>query len=221
MAVKSSIKTDRLYWLGRYSERVYTTIMYFSDSYDKMIENGAEYEQFCKRFDIPNIYTGSDDFLRSYPFGTDNPDSIINNLYRAYDNAIELREEISSSSLSYIQLAIYSISKAAESEAPLIEFQKICDNILAFWGCIDDIIEDENTRNLIKVGKRIERIDLYGRLRMGREDLRREVMRLAGRIDRCAIRYNKKTVETLLELVEEPTIDHDRIVYEVDRILEV
>ena len=41
-----------------------------------------------------------------------NPDSIISNLNRAYDNAIVLRESIGSETLSFIQLAIYEMNKA-------------------------------------------------------------------------------------------------------------
>ena len=42
----------------------------------------------------------------------------------------------------------------------MLHFQKITDAILAFWGCVDDQIDDENTRNIIKIGKRVERLDL-------------------------------------------------------------
>ena len=38
-----------------------------------------------------------------------NPDSIISNLNRAYDNAIVLRESIGSETLSYIQLSLIHI----------------------------------------------------------------------------------------------------------------
>ncbi|MCD7825057.1 MAG: alpha-E domain-containing protein [Clostridiaceae bacterium] len=221
MGIKSIVKTDRLYWLGRYLERVYTTVLNFKTSYDIMIEEGAEYEKYCKHFDIPNIYTDTEDFLTKYPFGEENPDSIINNLKRAYDNGIELREEIGSESLAYIQLAIYAMNRAAQSEAPMMEFQKLSDDILAFWGCIDDMIEDENTRNLLKVGKRVERIDLYGRLHKQKVDVVREIHRLSGRINRCSLHYNERVIENLLRLAEQPELDYPQIVFEVDRILEL
>ena len=32
------MNTDRLFWLGRYSERVYTTLQLFSSSFDTLIE---------------------------------------------------------------------------------------------------------------------------------------------------------------------------------------
>lgn len=221
MDIKSIVKTDRLYWLGRYTERVYTTVQNYSKSYDIMIENGEEYKHYCRSLDIPDIYGDAETFLKEYPYNEENPDSIRSNLIRAYDNAIELREEITSESLAYIQLAIYEMNKCTQSSAPMLEFQHIEDYILAFWGCADDQIEDENTRNLIKVGKRIERIDLFGRLHADKRDVVREIHRLCGRIDRCSLHYNKQVLANLLALIEEEEIDYDRLVKEVDSILEV
>ena len=47
-------------------------------------------------------------------------------------------------------MAIYEMDAAGRSQAPVLHFQKIHDAILAFWGCVDDQIDDENTRNIIK-----------------------------------------------------------------------
>lgn len=226
MGVKSVENTDRLYWLGRYSERVYTTLKLYGLRFDSMIEEGAEgYDEFCRSLDIPNIYCSAEDFRQKYPFGKDDPNSIYSNLKRAYDNAIELREEIGSETLAYIQLAVYEMNKAAASEAPMIEFQKILDDILAFWGIVDDQIEDENTRNVIKVGKRIERIDLYGRLHVDYESMKREIRRLCGRIDRCSLHYNKEILNKLSAMVEQEEqnekLNYPEIVREIERILEV
>ena len=103
----------------------------------------------------------------------------------------------------------------------MIEFQYILDYILAFWGIVDDIIEDEETRNIIKVGKRVERIDLYGRLKADKVSMTREVHRLNGRIDRCGLNYKKEVPAKLNELVEQETLDHAQIVRVVESILEV
>lgn len=144
MGIISVEQTDHLYWLGRYTERVYTTLRIFSKSFDAMIDEQSDsYQKFCELIDIPNIYTSKEDFLKRYPFDADNPDSIISNMNRAYDNAVVLRESIGSETLSYIQLAIYDINKAALSSAPLIEMQQVMDHILAFWGIADDSIDSE------------------------------------------------------------------------------
>ena len=47
-------KQNRLFWLGRYSERVYTTVQYMLDLYDKLIENDKiDYAGFCQKLGIP------------------------------------------------------------------------------------------------------------------------------------------------------------------------
>lgn len=222
MGVKSVENTDRLYWLGRYSERVYTTIKLYGKRFDSMLEEGVEgYDEFCQSLDIPNIYTSAEDFRQKYPFGKEDPNSIYSNLMRAYDNAIELREEIGSETLAYIQLAVYELNKAAISEAPMIEFQHILDYLLAFWGIVDDQIEDEETRNIIKVGKRVERIDLYGRLRIDKSFMIREIHRLGGRIERCGLNYNRQVPQRLNELIEQTELNYSEIVREIEKILEV
>ncbi len=220
MGIISVEQKDRLYWLGRYSERVYTTIRLYFNSFDNMIDEIIDsYADFCKKIDIPNIYESKDDFRKNYPFNENNPDSIFSNLNRAYDNAIVLREEIGSETLSYIQLAIYDMNKAKISSAPLIEMQRVTDNILAFWGIADDRIDSEQVRNIIKTGKRIERIDLYARLGVSRTELEREILRLAPRIERSYIDYDIEKINMLKRLVAEPEIDYYKIVSVVESII--
>ena len=221
MGIKSVMNTDRLFWLGRYSERVYTTLKLFSLSFDSLIEeNGQDYGSFCDSLEIPNIYADKDDFIQTYAFDCQDPNSIRSNLLRAYDNAIELREEIGSECLCFIQLAIYEMDAAGRSKAPLLHFQKITDAILAFWGCVDDQIDDENTRNIIKIGKRVERLDLCARLGQERETITRELNRLAGRIDRTELIYDKAALAQLKELEKAPELNYRVIVRTVERLVE-
>ena len=220
MGIISVEQTNRLFWLGRYSERVYTTLRLYYNSFDMMIDEITDsYTEFCRMVDIPDVYGSREVFKENYPFDEDNPDSIFSNLNRAYDNAIVLREEIGSEALSYIQLAIYDMNKAKISRAPLIEMQRVIDNILAFWGIVDDSIDSEQVRNIIKTGKRIERIDLYARLGIERKELVREIHRLIPRIERSGMEYRKDKLDKLKELVAEPEIDYYKIVYEVESIL--
>lgn len=108
MGIISVEHTNQLFWLGRYSERVYTTLNIFADRFDSMIDLDTDkYEEFCLLQEIPNIYTSKEDFASRYCFDERDPNSVYSNLIRAYDNAIVLREEIGSLTLSYIQLAVY------------------------------------------------------------------------------------------------------------------
>lgn len=220
MGIISIERADRLFWLGRYSERVYTTLRLYSNSFDELIDGRADgYKEFCRKLDIPDVYGSMEAFEENYPFDETNSDSIMSNLNRAYDNAIELRDEIGSEVLSYIQLAIYAMNKAKISKAPLIEMQSVMDNVLAFWGIADDSMDSECARNMIKTGKRIERIDLYARLKISRKELKREINRLVPRVERSGLVYNKEKLILLKELVEAPEIDYYRVVQEVESIV--
>ena len=219
MGIISIEQAERLYWLGRYTERVYSTIRLFFKSFDTMIDESEDgYKSFCSSVDIPNIYESREDFLRRYPFDSENPDSIISNLNRAYDNAIVLRESISTEALSYIQLAIYEMNRAEKSSAPLFELQKVLDDLLAFWGIVDDHIDSEQVRNIIKAGKRIERIDLYARLGVSRGELLREVHRMYPRVTKSGLNYNEKCLQKVNELAEREEIDYYGIVSNVEKI---
>ena len=220
MGIISVEQADHLYWLGRYTERVYTTLRVYFQSFDTMIDEKADsYQKFCESVDIPNIYISKEDFLKRYPFDPDNPDSIISNLNRAYDNAVVLRESIGSETLSYIQLAIYDMNKAAISSSPLIELQQLLDHILAFWGIADDSIDSEQVRNIIKAGKRIERVDIYARLGASKGELTREVHRMLPRVIRSGIAYNEAKLKRVKELVESSSLDYYMIVSHVEAII--
>ncbi len=207
MGIISVEQAEHLFWLGRYTERVYTTLRIYFRSFDTMIdEPGDSYQAFC-------------DFLKRYPFDDSNPDSIISNLNRAYDNAIVLRESIGSEALSYIQLAIYDMNKAAASQSPLIEMQYLLDHILSFWGIADDEIDSEQVRNMIKAGKRMERVDLYARLKLSGKELVREVHRMVPRVERSGLSYSRQHLDKVRELVENADLNYYEIVSNVEAMI--
>ncbi len=219
MGVISVEQASELYWLGRYTERVYTTIRMYFKTFDTMIDDKEDaYIKFCNAVDIPNVYADRADFQTNYAFNKENPDSIISNLERAYDNAIVLRDSISTEALSYVQLAIYEMNKAAASDAPLFELQHVLDVLLAFWGIVDDRIDSEQIRNIIKAGKRIERIDIYARLGVKPQELRREVHRMLPRVTRSGLPYSENALINVRDMVEEEKIDYYQIVFNVENI---
>ena len=209
-------KANELFWLGRYVERVYTTSMEFFRGYDRMIdETDISYPEYCRRVSIPNVYKDKEDFLRSYPFDESNPDSIISNLIRAYDNAVVLRDDIGSDTLSYIQLAIYDMRKAALGVAPLIGLQTVVDDIFAFWGCLDDRVVDYSERSIVKAARRIERIDLFLRFGVPADRISFEVNRLQNRIVRTGLNYDQDAIPRLRNMLaqdEVPRADAIRLI---------
>lgn len=192
MGIISVEKVNNLFWLGRYTQRVYTTLQRYNSGFDKMLDFDVHFfEKYCRALNIPNIYSDYENFITSYGYDTENPDSIVSNLYRAYDNALVLRDYISSEALAYIHLAQFQLKAAKISDAPQIELQAVLDNLLAFWGAVDDSIDDAIVRNLIKLGKKAELLDL--KLRFGEEN--EEIKRVFGQLDfylhRASVKYNK------------------------------
>ena len=199
MPVISAENSGRLFWLGRYSERVFTGLRAFTENFS-------------------GVSAGNDD-ARNICFDESNPESIASSLTRAYDNAIVLRDEIGSDTFSYIQLAVYEIKNASHSKTPLVGLQKVIDNIAAFWGMADDNIDDEYARSIIKLGKRVERVDLYARMNADSEDIRREIRRLGYRIAKTGLHYNPETLEKLNALASEAKLDCRSIVKEVESLI--
>lgn len=220
MDIISIENMDRLLWLGRYTERVFTTLKTFGKQFDSMLDlEESEYEEYCIAQEIPNIYASGRDFAERYCFDREDPNSIFANLMRAYDNAVVLREEIGSETLAYIQLAVYAMNRARISNSPIIQLMDVRDNIIAFWGMVDDSIDSEHVRNIIKVGKLIERIDLFARLRCNKNELNREVRRLTGRIDRTGLRYNRASLMKLNYCTETEETDYKEIIRTVERLI--
>lgn len=215
-------KANELFWLGRYVERVYTTCIEFFKGYDRMIdEQEVSYPEYCRRVSIPNVYADKEDFLRSYPFDESNPDSIISNLIRAYDNAVVLRDDIGSDTLSYIQLAIYDMRKASLGVAPLIGLQTVIDDLFAFWGCLDDRVVDYSERSIVKAARRIERIDLYLRFGMPADKILFEVRRLENRIVRTGLRYYQDAVPRLREMLSQNPVPYRDAIELIESMVDV
>ncbi|MGN1134349.1 MAG: alpha-E domain-containing protein [Oscillospiraceae bacterium] len=166
-------KCSCLFWLGRYTERVFTTLNTFFKYYDNMIDKDPEvYKKYLAAIGVPDTYKGKDDFLYRYAFDMKIPDSIISNLERALGNGIVLRQEIKSSSLSYLQLAIDKMKNSIATTMFRYDLMFVHDNLYAFWGCIENNMTDDKAKNIIYLGKAIERLDLFVRLEYPVEDLK-------------------------------------------------
>lgn len=204
MGIISIKSSDNLFWLGRYVERVFTTLKAFTECYDKMIDiNDDEYISFCARLGIANNYSCRQEFISSFLFDANDPSSIYSSLLHAYDNAVEMRNVISSETLSYIQLAVNIMEKSKGSNAPLLKVQEVTDWIFAFWGSADDNIEAESSRNILKFGRSIERIDLYTRLDMPIEMVRKEFSIMLNRLYKVGVEFNADAISRLTRMILE------------------
>ncbi len=208
MDIISVEEMNHIYWLGRYTERVYTTILYYFKGRDRMIEDPEFYITYCRDFTIPNCYTSAADFLLKYAFDEENPDSILSNLNRAYDNAIVLRHTLGTETLSYMELALNQLRNAKNSEIELLDLQKVLDYILAFWACTDDYIDSEQIRSVIKAGRHLERLNLYLRLRKSKECMMKPFHMLVARLRKGYLDYDKDALDRLGMNVTSSQIDY-------------
>lgn len=202
MGIISLEKADHLFWLGRYTERVFTTLNTFFTYYDTMLDiDESAYRKFCEKLAIPVVYESKDDFIHKYLFAKEDPNSIYNNMLRAFDNAVVLRDELSSTTLSYIQMSLDCMTHAAGSSALLYDLQPMIDYLFAFWGCLDDNVDDEECRNIIKCGKYLERLDLYMRLDYPYRFIEKEYNKFLNRLHKIRIGYNLSEVAKLTEII--------------------
>lgn len=201
MGVISLERADSLFWLGRYTERVFTTVKSFFNYYDRMLdENQDVYRIFCQKLSIPDVYGSRERFARDYIVDESNPDSIISNMKRACDNALINRDDVSTEAMSYLELCLQAIRREKGSPAPLFELQTVLDDIYAFWGSIDDCILDEEHRNIVKCGRYVERMDLYLRLGYGYPAVEKEFFKFSHRLEKVQIGYNKAEYQKLAAL---------------------
>ena len=207
MGTISLDNSDRLFWLGRYTERVFTTLKALEALYDKSIEKGNRlYKDYLECFDLDDRYRDTEDFMSSFLFDDDNSGSVTFSLERAYDNGIVLRERISTEALSYLQLAKDTLAKAGNSQKGyLYELLPLEDLLFGFWGCINDYIYDSEALNIIKCGKYVERLDLYFRMKYPYSLISLEFDRLCDSLSRMPkntpYRYNTAQLSVLVETV--------------------
>lgn len=164
MDIISINKANHLYWLGRYTERTHITINYLRKFYDLMVDKDEKsYFEFCSRLGITEIYEDKNEFIKSIIADNKKEFSIAYCLDRAYDNAVVLRDILTSRTLSYMQMASNDLNRCIANECRMLDLYNVIDNLIAFWGAIDDYIIEDNVRDLIKAGKYAERIEFYKR----------------------------------------------------------
>lgn len=176
-------KQNRLFWLGRYSERVYATTRNMMRRLDQLIDGGPlDYQDYCRRLGIPCIYTDAEDFCRRYLFDLTDPNSVMSCADAMLGNGMELRETLTTQTLAYLEMARSAMELAGRSEAPAVELQWVLDDIMAFRGSFDDTVEAENVRNITKTGGLVERLSLMLRLGLQPQFVDRELRKLLNRL---------------------------------------
>lgn len=200
-------KQNRLFWLGRYVERVYTTTQFMMNQLDHLIdETPMDYPDFCRRLGIACPYTDAEDFCRRFLFDAAAPGSVRSSMEAMLGNGIVLRESLTSPTLAYLQMAQAAMDLAARSDSPAVELQWVLDDLMSFRGSFDDTVDAEDARNITKAGGMVERLSLMLRLDWHPERLDRELKKLVNRLYKTNLTTQPQALELLERraLAEEP-----------------
>ncbi|MFR9620768.1 MAG: alpha-E domain-containing protein [Rikenellaceae bacterium] len=162
-------KANRLFWLGRYAERVYISLHLLRRYYDKVIDGDiANLKEYYSFLGVNTSHSDelSEECQLSQLYDQSNICSIASSLGGANDNGIVLRRDITSESLSYIQMSQALLSECAvRCEKNITLLQPVTDYMLAFFGSIDERVFDENISKFLRAGRMVENIDLHLRFR--------------------------------------------------------
>lgn len=213
MGTLSLTKAGRLFWLGRYTERVYTSLKESKNIYDCMVDGGeADYPAYCTALGIPNTFASTEDFFKGYLADRSAPTSLVSVLGYAYDNAIVLRDTIGTETFSYIQLACNAMEKAISGDYPELELQSVLDYIMAFRGCAEYSLMDETSRTILRTGANVEYLSLALRLNHPKEECRIECERLLNRLYKIPLSTDTERRDRLVDhALDETKPDLERL----------
>ncbi len=191
----SATKANNFFWLGRYEERVYITLHLLRKCYDKMIDGKKEeYWPLWETLDALGVYQTSEDFTLGMLYDKDNVNSVMYAQMKAMDNAILLREDIMSETLSYLEMSMALIRKCSETlEQNVMNLQPIIDWSLAFWGSSEQRLKNHHALFIMMMGRNIENLDMlirfdysYDRVSLAYDSLKRYADQMSHIIDENA-----------------------------------
>jgi hypothetical protein len=162
MGTLTLTKADQCLWLGRYTERVFTELEEFFRAFDANVD--LDTQDFSAFWDACDYEAegdkGTEERLFDMLYDHTDPSSVCSDMRAAFGNAILLRPELGTATTSYIELALLNLRKSKEPAARLVRHRTVCDDILAFWGAVEDGDAPLEVKSLIGVGKYVERADL-------------------------------------------------------------
>lgn len=169
--ILSAAKANRLYWLGRYETRVYLTLHQLNKCYDKMIDGEpGDYAQLRLCLDPVGKYKSNEDFMLGMLYDADNPSSLMSAQNYAMDNAILLREDIMSETLSYVEMSIALMNRCRQAgETNITLLQSVKDWALAFWGSAEQRVQSHKALGLMVIGRNVEYVDMLMRFGYSRQ----------------------------------------------------
>ncbi len=198
-------KNNRLFWLGRYAERLCQGVSNVRAIQDELLDGDeATARAMCEKIGVATApYARAEDFCNHYCFDRALPDSLMSAADAMIGNGMVLRELLGTPTLSYLQMAVTALETAAShGNSCAVELQWVIDDIMAFRGSYNDAIDSEEIRNTIKCGASVERVSTL--IRFGQADeetLRREVSRLVNRLYKTHLPHDEAKLARMNQFI--------------------
>lgn len=188
----SAVKANSLFWLGRYEERVYITLHLLRKCHDKMIDGELEdYWPIWQKLDTTGAYQTIEEFTFGIMYDDTNPSTVMAAQTKAMDNAILLREDILSETLSYLEMSLALLKECRKKqEKNVICLQPVIDWSLAFWGSAQQRLQNHKALYIMSIGRNVENMDMllrfdysYERVVLAYDSLKRYCKQMPNIID--------------------------------------
>lgn len=169
---------NSLYWLNRYIERVENTARIIdvnlsfildcgeskNEQWEPIIKITGEQERFYERYDEPN----RENVIQFLLFDEEYQSSVLNNLFRARENAITVREIINIETWEQVN-KFYMLIKNAKQKKISIDnlhdfLEEIKRNCHIFSGIQDSTISRGESWHFGQLGRMLERADQTSRI---------------------------------------------------------
>jgi len=165
MSTLSPAKANRLFWLGRYAERIFAQLHFLRYYYDLCLDEDRDDAilEYCRRLNLSDCIQNRDAFLIDHLYGN-SPASLRTCLNSLNDNSIVLREELTTASLGYANLCVATLNRCnASLTTNITKLQPISDYILAFWGSVLQHVATLSSVDMLFMGRHVEYLDMYTR----------------------------------------------------------
>ena len=188
----SASKANSLYWLGRYEERVYITLHLLRKCHDKMIDGELEdYLPIWRNLDTTGAYQTIEEFTLGIMYDDSNSSTVMTAQTKAMDNAILLREDILSETLSYLEMSLALLKECKKKqEKNVICLQPVIDWSLAFWGSAQQRLQNHKALYSMSIGRNVENLDMqlrfdysYERVALAYDSLKRYCKQMPNIVD--------------------------------------
>ena len=188
----SATKANSLYWLGRYEERVYITLHLLRKCHDKMIDGELEdYWPIWQKLDTAGVYKTNEEFTLGIMYDDSNSSTVMTAQTKAMDNAILLREDILSETLSYLEMSLALLKECKKKqEKNVICLQPVIDWSLAFWGSAQQRLQNHKALYIMSIGRNVENLDMqlrfdysYERVALAYDSLKRYCKQMPNIVD--------------------------------------